>query len=85
MHYGKTLHYVPQEDVYVYFRYLREHRVMVVVNNNSKEQKLDLNRFEEGISGQTLAYEVLSDHHFTLGNSLEIPAETALIIELNEQ
>jgi len=85
VHYGKTLHYVPQEDVYVYFRYLREHRVMVVVNNNSKDQTLDLNRFEEGISGQTLAYEVLSDHHFTLGNSLEIPAETALIIELNEQ
>jgi hypothetical protein len=55
------------------------------VNNNSKDQTLDLNRFEEGISGQTLAYEVLSDHHFTLGNSLEIPAETALIIELNEQ
>jgi glycosidase len=85
VHYGKTLHYVPQEDVYVYFRYLRKHRVMVVVNNNSKDQTLDLNRFEEGISGQTLAYEVLSDHHFTLGNSLEIPAETALIIELNEQ
>ena len=85
VHFGKTLHYVPQEDVYVYFRYLKEHRVMVIVNNNSKDQTLDLNRFEEGISEQTLAYEVLSDRHFTLGNSLEIPAETALIIELNEQ
>ena len=82
IHIGKTLHYVPREDVYVYFRYTDNERVMVVVNNNLKDQKIYLKNYSQGISGRTKAYEVNSGNSFKLPEILNIPSETTLIIEL---
>ena len=42
IHTGKTKHYAPQDGVYVYFRYNENESLMVVLNNNDKEQTLDL-------------------------------------------
>ena len=82
IHIGKTLHYVPREDVYVYFRYTDNERVMVVINNNLKDQKIYLKNYSQGISGRTKAYEVNSRNSFKLPEILNIPSETTLIIEL---
>ena len=82
IHIGKTLHYVPREDVYVYFRYTDNERVMVVINNNLKDQKIYLKNYSQGISGRTKAYEVNSGNSFKLPEILNIPSETTLIIEL---
>jgi len=83
VHFGKTLHYVPREDVYVYFRYTDTERVMVVVNNSLKKQHLPLSRYSEGIAGNTKALEVISGTSFRLSEVLEVPAETTLILELS--
>lgn len=83
IHFGKTLHYVPREDVYVYFRYTDEERVMIVVNNNPEDQQLAMEPYREGIAGKTQAFEVNSGSSFTLPQVLEVPAETTLIIELS--
>lgn len=83
VHFGKTLHYIPRNDVYVYFRFTDQERVMVVVNNNTKDQSLTLDHYSEGIAGRTQAYEVISDQNFTLSEVLEVPAETTLIMELS--
>jgi glycosidase len=83
VHYGKTLHYIPQNDVYVYFRYTEQERVMVVVNNNTSPQNINLERFKEGIANYTKAIEVSSQNSYSLTSSLEIPAETVLILELS--
>ena len=82
IHIGKTLHYVPREDVYVYFRYTDNERVMVVINNNLKDQKISLKNYSQGISGRRKAYEVNSGNSFKLPEILNIPSETTLIIEL---
>lgn len=83
VHFGKTLHYIPHEDVYVYFRYTEEKRVMVVVNNNLENQNLQLSRYSEGIAGNTQALDVISGKSFCLPKVLEVAAETTLIFELN--
>ena len=83
VHFGKTLHYIPHEDVYVYFRYTEEKRVMVVVNNNLENQNLQLSRYSEGIAGNTQALDVISGKSFSLPKVLEVAAETTLIFELN--
>ena len=83
VHFGKTLHYIPHEDVYVYFRYTEETRVMVVVNNNLENQNLQLSRYSEGIAGNTLAVDVISGKSFSLPKVLEVAAETTLIFELS--
>jgi glycosidase len=82
IHTGKTKHFAPQEGVYVYFRYNDKERVMVVLNNNDKEQTLDVNRFKESLGASTNGYEVLSGKDISLQSGLVVPAKSSMIIEL---
>lgn len=85
VHQGKTLHFSPVDNVYVYFRYLSESPgdiVMVVMNNSKKDQTIVLDRFEEGIQGRRKAVDVISGKEYLLDQKLEVSAKTALIFEL---
>jgi neopullulanase len=80
---GKFIHYVPQNNVYVYFRYDKTKTVMVVLNNNSKEQTVFLNRFSENLKDFTKGTDVLSGKSFNFTNtSISVKGKTPLIIEL---
>ena len=84
IHTGKTKHYLPQNGVYVYFRYNEKESVMVVINNNEKEQSLDLVRFVESLKNYSTATDILSGKTIKLdgSNSLKIDAKSSLILEL---
>ncbi|KAB1231132.1 glycoside hydrolase family 13 protein [Chryseobacterium viscerum] len=84
IHNGKTKNFVPQDGVFVYFRYNEKESVMVVVNNNEKDHTLDLKRFAESLNGFTKGKEVISGKEISLQNSMNIPAKTPLIIELEK-
>lgn len=85
IHSGKTKHYMPKEKVYVYFRYNDNEKVMVIINNNEKEQSLDLSRFTESLGGVTSGKDVITLNQFTISNQqkLKVPAKSSLILELN--
>ncbi|MBB6369521.1 glycoside hydrolase family 13 protein [Chryseobacterium shigense] len=82
IHTGKTKNYVPQNNVFVYFRYNEKESVMVVVNNNVKEQTIDMKHFSESLNGFTKGKDIISDKEISLQNSLTIPAKTSMVIEL---
>lgn len=82
IHTGKTKHYLPENGVYVYFRYNEKGSVMVILNNNDKEQSLDLKRFNESLHGVSKAKDVLSDKEIVLNSNLNVPAKSSLILEL---
>ena len=82
IHFGKMLHYVPENDVYVYFRYDETERVMVVVNNNLESQTLHTSRFEEGLNQLKRGFEIITEQEFLLEKELTIPGQTVYIIEL---
>jgi glycosidase len=82
IHSGKTTHYVPDNNVYVYFRYNEKETVMVLINNNSEKQTLKTNRFKESIQNLKSGKEVLSGTTFDLNNAIEIEGKSALILEL---
>ncbi|MGZ5188831.1 MAG: cyclomaltodextrinase C-terminal domain-containing protein, partial [Kaistella sp.] len=84
IHTGKTKHYMPKEKVYVYFRYNEMEKVMVVINNNEKDQMLDLNRFAESLTGISVGKDVLSGKEFSLNlqNKLTVTGKSSLILEL---
>ncbi|MBN9312989.1 MAG: alpha-amlyase [Chryseobacterium sp. 39-10] len=83
IHNGKTLHYIPNNNVYVYFRYTDNKRVMVVINNNKENQSLDLKRFSEGIKNFKKGKDIISDRNFDLKTNLSVPAKSSLVLELN--
>ncbi len=57
---------------------------MVVINNNIKDQTLDLKYFEESLKGFSKGKEVISGKEFSLQNTLTVPAQTPFIIELEK-
>jgi glycosidase len=82
IHSGKTTHYIPENNVYVYFRYNEKETVLVVINNNSEKQILKTNRFKENIQNFKSGNEVLSGKTFDLNTEIEIEGKSALILEL---
>ncbi|THD69772.1 alpha-amlyase [Robertkochia marina] len=83
IHKGKTIHFVPRDEVYVYFRILDDARVMVVLNNNENEVNLDLDRFSEVLSTNDNGMEILSESAVDLNSGqLKVAAKTPMIIEL---
>ncbi|MEO6347967.1 MAG: glycoside hydrolase family 13 protein [Aquaticitalea sp.] len=82
IHYGKTMQFVPYDNVYVYFRYNETDKVMVVINNNPASQTLDLNRFKEMIQEAKTGTEIISGTDVSLENDLTIEGKTSMIIEL---
>lgn len=82
IHTGKTMQFVPEHNVYVYFRYDADDKVMVIINNNPKAQTLDLKRFAEMIGTATNGKDVLSEERISLEDRLTIDGKTSMIIEL---
>ncbi|WP_347218706.1 glycoside hydrolase family 13 protein [Chryseobacterium sp.] len=84
IHTGKTKNFVPKDGVFTYFRYNDKESVMVIINNNKKDQTLDLQYFEESLKGFSKGKDVISGKEFSLQKSLTIPAKIPLIIELEK-
>ncbi len=92
IHNGKLLQYVPQNNVYVYFRYLTPDEnktdepqvVMVILNNSDKEEKLNWSSFAEGLHGFEKGNDVLNNQSFDFEQeSMMIPSKTSYIIQLH--
>lgn len=83
IHNGKFKHYAPgKNDVYVYFRFNEKQKVMVLLNKNSENVNLDMNRYSEMIPTTFRANDIISDKEILVKNTLEVPAKTAMILEI---
>lgn len=82
LHYGKLKHFVPQDNVYVYFRYDSSSTIMVVINSNDVEKAIDPKRFNEALTGFSKARELFSAETFDLRTEWKIPGKKAMVLEL---
>lgn len=79
---GKLMQYAPKHNgFYVYFRYNKEHTVMVIFNKNNKKTLLDTDEFYERIKDFSKGTDVVTDKTYDLDH-LEVPGRTALVLEL---
>ena len=79
---GTLLHYIPQNEVYVYFRTFEDEHKMIVLNRNSEEVSLDLSRFQQGLEDFSAAIEVWTGETTSLEETLTIAPMGALILDL---
>ena len=82
LHSGKLMQYVPQDGVYVYFRYDETKTVMIASNTQDKEKSLDTSRFSERMNGFTSARNVLTDDVINSLSVVKLPAKTVVVLEL---
>ncbi len=83
IHNGKLTQYIPENNVYVYFRHNDKQSVMVIVNNNIDKQVINCSRFAENIAAFTQGKDVLTNNTISVKNTIEIKGQSSLILELN--
>jgi len=83
IHSGKMMHYGPQDNTWVYFRYNDEKKVLVAFNNNSKEKALDVDRFREMLAGVASGTDALTGKTYDLREKLVLAPRAAIVLELD--
>ena len=79
IHTGKTIHFAPENGVYVLFRIKNHEIVTVILNKNEKPISLDLNRFEEvGLNGKSVK-NIITNEALMFENNLEIGSKGVLM------
>lgn len=84
---GSLKHFVPYNNVYVYERSAGRDAVLVILNNNDENVQIQMNRFAELTANVSKATDAMTGselHGFADLEILEIPANTALILELEK-
>jgi glycosidase len=82
---GDLIQFIPQNNVYVYFRSFMDSAVMVIINNSLEEQKIALERFKEILSFYNNGKDIITDKSFNLEESnWIIKSKSSYIIELSK-
>jgi neopullulanase len=84
IHSGQLKHFIPGNNIYVYFRYNENDCVMVVLNNNSTPKTLNTRHFSEMLAKYKSGFDIISKTEIQNLNTLELPAKGAMIIELKQ-
>ena len=79
---GKLLHFVPENNVYVYFRYTDRERVMVIMNMNDSEVTISREKHLEMLRGFTFGMDVISGKNFDLAKDFKVAGKTTTVLTL---
>jgi glycosidase len=83
IHNGKLKQFIPENNLYVYFRYNDKESVMIILNNNDKETRtITMERYIEAMNGFKSGHEVMTGTEINDLTSFKIAPKTAMIIEL---
>ncbi|SFC84662.1 glycoside hydrolase family 13 protein [Algibacter pectinivorans] len=79
IHYGKTVHFVPENGVYVLFRILDNETVIHIMNKNQGETKLYLAKFNEiGLQGRAVK-NIITSYTFFWGDNITLQEKGCFI------
>lgn len=83
IHFGKLIHFRPENGVYVYFRLNERDQYMILLNKNAETISLPLNRFKEQLGQASWGTDIISGQTLKLDeNNLLIPKRQALILKM---
>jgi len=80
---GKLMQFIPDNGVYVMFRYTKDEAVMLILNNRY-EQTINTERYNEILNQYTKGHDVVFDQDLTNLKTINIPAKSARIIVLSK-
>jgi neopullulanase len=79
---GKMMQYIPEDGLYVYFRYDNNHTVMCVMNTDTKARNVAFSKYAERTNGFIGGKDILNGN--LIGTAFSIPAMTMQVIELTQ-
>ncbi len=83
---GKLIHFYPFDNIYVYFRISDKQKIMIVINGNDKEKKINLNNYKETIGDEKKLFDLISEKFFNPDekNQIIVPKKSSHIYLLNK-
>ncbi len=83
LHHGKMIHFIPRDNVYVYFRMNKEKTVMVMLNLSTEKRTPDMVRFDECIKGAASGKDIITGRIVDL-SQIELEGQSALLVEIEK-
>ena len=77
---GKLMQWLPQNGLYVYFRYDKEQTIMCIFNTADTENKISLSNYAERTANVKTATNILNNQQ--VGNEFTVGAKTSLVLLL---
>ncbi|MBY0481153.1 MAG: glycoside hydrolase family 13 protein [Chitinophagaceae bacterium] len=78
---GALMQYVPDDGLYVYFRYDAKQTLMCVMNTSNKEKEIDFSNYIERTKGFTGGKNIVTGA--TVTNKFSVPAKRMWVLELS--
>lgn len=82
IHEGKLMHFIPEDNIYIFFRYTEDESVMVVMNMNDEEKSIDPSRYIERLRGYSTATDILDNQTKDITTAFSVSGKTTGIFEL---
>ncbi len=82
LHYGRMIHFVPENNVYVYFRILDNRAIMVILNASEEKREMTTEKFNEVLKSFSFGKDVITGEDISDLSRLTLGAMDAKVIEL---
>lgn len=83
VHGGKLTQYAPEDGTYTYFRQDARKTVMVVINNDPGEKRIDPARFNEVLAGAETGVDVLSGDRYRVGVPFDVTGHSVILLDID--
>ncbi len=77
------MQYVPENGLYVYFRYDENQTIMCIMNTGSQAAWIDFKKYQERIDGFIKAKKVIGNQVYSLNDKPEIETMQMWVLELS--
>lgn len=84
IHEGKLTHFVPENNIYVFFRYTEDEVIMVVMNRNEESKVVGRDRFSEFLDDFNSGVNVIDGTSIDVTSDFEIGPKQTAIFELKK-
>jgi glycosidase len=79
---GKLMQYLPDDGLYVYFRYSKDQTVMCVMNTSAENKEVNFSNFSERTAGYKGGKDIIGG--INVNSQFNAPAQTFKLIELTK-
>ncbi|MEZ4906423.1 MAG: glycoside hydrolase family 13 protein [Saprospiraceae bacterium] len=80
---GKFLHFMPEDGIYVYFRYDVADSFMIIYNSNDENKKIKTDRYNEVLDKYNTAINIANNELYNDISEFELINNSILVLKLN--
>ena len=81
MRFGETLHYAPNDGVYVISRFFESEKLVLFLNKNEEDRQIDLSDYKE-LQGYDRYYDPISEVESSISELIRVQPRSFLLIQL---